>query len=111
MATALVSPKTCGDCALCCKVMAIDELKKPAGSWCQNCNVGHGCQIYTDRPIECQNFNCLWLIDERLRPHWKPNKSKIVLTTSEDGFEIRCDPGFPNAWRKEPFRAQIKQMG
>jgi hypothetical protein len=39
--------------------------------------------------------------------HWKPNKSKIVLTTSDDGLEIRCDPGFPDAWRKEPFRSQI----
>jgi hypothetical protein len=47
------------------------------------------------------------LIDERLGPHWKPNKSKVVLTTSEDGLEIRCDPGFPDAWRKEPFRSQI----
>jgi hypothetical protein len=47
------------------------------------------------------------LIDERLGVHWKPNKSKVVLTTSEDGIEIRCDPGFPDAWRKEPFRSQI----
>jgi hypothetical protein len=22
-------------------------------------------------------------------------------------MEIRCDPGFPDAWRKEPFRSQI----
>jgi hypothetical protein len=47
------------------------------------------------------------LIDERLGPHWKPNKSKIVITTSEDGLEIRCDPGFSDAWRKEPFQSQI----
>lgn len=87
--------------------MALDELEKPAGSWCQNCKAGSGCKIYAERPIECRTFNCLWLIDERLGPHWKPNKSKVVLTTSEDGLEIRCDPGFPDAWRKEPFRSQI----
>jgi hypothetical protein len=46
-------------------------------------------------------------MDDRLGPHWKPNKSKIVVTTSEDGLEIRCDPGFPDAWRKEPFQNQI----
>jgi hypothetical protein len=44
-----------------------------------------------------------------LDQHWKPNKSKLVLTTSEDGIEIRCDPGFPDAWRKEPFRSEIRQ--
>jgi hypothetical protein len=29
------------------------------------------------------------------------------LTTSQDGIEIRCDPGFRDAWRQEPFRSQI----
>jgi hypothetical protein len=33
----------------------------------------------------------------------------MVLTTSEDGIEIRCDPGFPDAWRKAPFRSEIRQ--
>jgi hypothetical protein len=101
------SERSCEDCTLCCKVMAIDQLEKPAGSWCQNCSPGRGCKIYAERPTECQTFNCLWLSDERLGVHWKPNKSKIVLTTSDDGLEIRCDPGFPDAWRKEPFRSQI----
>jgi hypothetical protein len=107
MAAAPAPKRACEDCTLCCKVMAIDELEKPAGSWCQHCRTRSGCKVYAERPTECQTFNCLWLIDERLGPHWKPNKSKVVLTTSEDGLEIRCDPGFPDAWRKEPFRSQI----
>jgi hypothetical protein len=102
--------KACGDCTLCCKVMAIEQLAKPAGSWCPQCKPGRGCRIYDARPAECRTYNCLWLIDDRLEPHWKPNKSKLVLTTSPDGIEIRCDPGFPDAWRKEPFRSAIRQM-
>ncbi len=109
MAAASNSARECGDCTLCCKVMAIEELEKPAGSWCQQCKIGSGCKRYIERPAECQNFNCLWLVDDRLGPQWKPVKSKIVLTTSEDGLEVRCDPGFPNAWRKEPYRTQIGQ--
>jgi hypothetical protein len=101
--------RECGDCTLCCKVMAIEELAKPASAWCPHCTPGNGCLIYADRPAECQAFNCLWLVDERLEQHWKPNRSKLVLTTSEDGIEIRCDPGFPDAWRKEPFRSEIRQ--
>ena len=31
------------------------------------------------------------------------------MTTSEDGIEVRCDPGFPDAWRKEPYRSEIHQ--
>ncbi len=88
--------KACGDCTLCCKVMAIEQLAKPAGSWCPHCKPGRGCLVYADRPAECQNFSCLWRVDDRLDQRWKPGKSKFVLTTSEDGIEIRCDPGFPD---------------
>ena len=58
---------------------------------------------------ECQTFSCLWLVDDQFDQHWKPSKSKLVLTTSEDGIEVRCDPGFPNAWRKEPFWSEIRE--
>jgi len=44
-----------------------------------------------------------------LDQHWKPTGSKLVLTTSPDGIEIRCDPGFPDARRKEPYRRQIRK--
>ena len=101
--------KTCGDCTLCCKVMAIEELAKPVGTWCPHCKPGHGCRIYPDRPGECRSFSCLWLVNAHLDQHWKPSKSRFVLTTSEDGIEVRCDPGFPDAWRKEPYRSEIRQ--
>jgi len=102
--------RQCGDCALCCKVMAIEEIAKPAGRWCRQCKPGRGCLVYDARPAECRAFNCLWMVDARFGPHWKPNKSKLVLTTSEDGIEIRCDPGVPDAWRREPFHGEIKRL-
>jgi hypothetical protein len=89
--------------------MAVEELAKPASSWCPHCKPGRGCLIYATRPAECRSYSCLWLLDDRLDQHWKPSKSKLVLTTSPDGIEIRCDPGFPDAWRKEPFRSEIQQ--
>jgi hypothetical protein len=101
--------KICGECTLCCKVMAIEEFAKPASAWCPHCKPGRGCQIYADRPAECRSFSCLWLVNDLLDQRWKPSKSRFVLTTSEDGIEVRCDPGFPDAWRKEPFRSEIRQ--
>lgn len=105
-----MTERGCGDCTLCCKVMAIEELAKAAGRWCQHCKPGRGCLIYGDRPAECRAFSCLWLLDQRFGAHWKPSQSKMVLTTSEDGIEIRCDPGFPDAWRKQPFRGEIGKL-
>lgn len=102
--------RQCGDCTLCCKVMAIEELAKRANIWCPHCDPRHGCLVYAGRPAECRSFDCLWLIDDRFGQHWKPNKSKLVLTTSRDGIEIRCDQGFPDAWRKEPFRSEIRTL-
>src|SRR5262249_25146669 len=62
------------------------------------------------RPGECRAFNCLWLIDTRLGEHWKPSVSSLVLTTSEDGIEIRCDPDHAQAWRGEPYRGDIEKL-
>ena len=105
-----MTARRCGDCTLCCKVMAIEELAKPAGQWCRHCRPGRCCLIHETRPAECRDFNCLWLIDERFGPHWKPSQSKLVVTASEDGLEIRCDPGFPGAWRNAPFYREIKTL-
>ncbi|MFB9269103.1 hypothetical protein ACFFWD_39355 [Bradyrhizobium erythrophlei] len=101
--------RQCGDCTLCCKVMAIEELAKSANAWCPHCKPGRGCQIYTNRPAECRSFACGWLVNELLDEQWKPSRSKLVLTTSDDGLEVRCDPGFPDAWRKAPFRSEIRE--
>jgi hypothetical protein len=109
MVVATPQERACGDCTLCCKVMAIEELAKPVSSWCPLCKPGNGCLTYNNRPIECQTFSCLWLVNDQLDHRWKPSKSKLVLTTSEDGIEVRCDPGFPDAWRKEPFRSEIRE--
>jgi hypothetical protein len=89
--------------------MAIEALAKPVESWCPHCKPGRGCQIYPDRPGECRSFSCLWLVNDLLDQRWKPSKSRFVLTTSEDGIEVRCDPGFPDAWRKEPYRSEIRE--
>jgi hypothetical protein len=90
--------------------MAIEKLAKRANIWCPHCAPGRGCLVYTGRPVECRSFDCLWLVDDRFGQHWKPNKSKLVLTTSQDGIEIRCDRSFPDAWRKEPFRSEIRKL-
>jgi hypothetical protein len=107
MAVVPSAKRACGECTLCCKIMAIEEFAKPAGVWCSNCKPGHGCLVYASRPFECEAYSCLWLTDDRFDQRWKPSKSKLVLTASQDGIEIRCDPGFPDAWRKEPFRTEI----
>jgi len=35
---------------------------------------------------------------------------KLLATSSEDDLEIRCDPDFPDAWRKQPYRSKIESL-
>jgi hypothetical protein len=101
--------RSCGGCTMCCKVLGITELQKPVGKWCPHCDIGKGCKIYETRPEECRTFHCAWLVDDRLADVWKPDRSKIVITTGRDGnsMEFRCDPGSPGAWRAKPYYDEI----
>jgi hypothetical protein len=107
----LVPGRTCGDCSLCCKLLAIDELNKPAGSWCPHCTPGRGCTIHADRPAECRAFHCSWLTTPNLGPEWRPTKSKMVLYIEGERnvLAVRVDPGDPGAWRREPYFRQLKE--
>jgi len=92
--------------------MGITALDKPRGVWCRHCTPGKGCGIYDARPDECRDFMCQWLLDSRLGPEWKPERSKLVICTAPDGkgIVVFCDPGFPAAWRSEPYRSGLREF-
>jgi hypothetical protein len=91
--------------------MRIEALAKPAGSWCGNCKPGAGCTIYPDRPQECRDFICGYLMNAELGDEWKPNHCKIVLVSEHDGNRIvaQVDPQRPDAWRRDPYYRHLKK--
>jgi hypothetical protein len=103
--------KSCGTCMMCCKLPLIEELEKPSGQWCRHAVLRKGCGIYDNRPSVCQSFYCLWMLDPRLGPEWKPEKAKFFVypdREKEEVFNVAVDPAFPDAWTKPPFFAAIK---
>ena len=48
----------------------------------------------------------------RFGPEWKPDRSRIVINVNRqgNGLEFQCDPGFPEAWRKEPYHGEIRRL-
>jgi hypothetical protein len=107
----VVPGRACGTCMMCCKLLRIEELEKPAGVWCRHAMTGKGCGIYENRPPVCQNFHCQWMLDSSLGPEWKPEKAKFVMSPDrkqQEIFNINVDPAFPDAWTKPPFFATIK---
>lgn len=112
MTLSAVEGRRCGTCTLCCKLLTIPEFGNPSGEWCPHCVKGKGCGIYPDWPEACRTFFCGYLMWPALGEHWRPSHSKLVVAYKPDGREIviHVDPGFPNAWRAEPFYTEIRNM-
>ena len=104
--------RQCGSCTLCCKVLAVAALEKPAGVWCRHCRPGQGCGIYEERPQECRTFGCLWLADPNFPEELKPERSKLVfvLEANKSRVVAHCDPGRPLAWREAENYRLLKNM-
>lgn len=104
--------KACGACGMCCKVLHISELEKPAGVWCGHFRKGGGCGDYAGRPGACRGFLCLWITSEKLDDAWRPDKAGFLMYSDRDGkrLNVVVDPGKPTAWRREPYYSRLKAM-
>jgi hypothetical protein len=80
-----VTPRPCGDCDLCCSVMGIIELEKPAATRCPHqCG---GCSIYGSHPPTCQSFECLWR-QGAFKDEHQPNKLGLIFFSDPDNAKI-----------------------
>lgn len=104
--------RECGSCSLCCKVLDVPAVYKPAGQWCRHFRAGSGCDIHQLRPKPCREFSCLWLAEDWLGDEWKPSTSKFVMAWEYDGecLTIYPDPKSPNSWKLEPYYSVLKQL-
>ena len=104
--------RSCAGCTMCCRIFGIPELQKPRHQWCSHCEIGVGCKIYDERPASCREFVCGYLVDGGVPEHWKPSKSRMVLTSEDSGrrLVIHVDTSRPDAWKKAPYYAEIKRL-
>jgi hypothetical protein len=107
----LVPGRTCGSCMLCCKVMLVDELNKPAGTMCSYAVVGSGCTIRDHRPRACRRFFCGWRLDPNIDSLWKPSICGFVLQISlrYSALMVLVDPATPLAWKVQPYHGRLKE--
>jgi len=105
----LSDARSCDDCGLCCKLMGVTALDKPAGRWCTHFKKAQGCRIYNDRPTDCRIFNCLWLLTDALDADWKPSVCGFVLHSEAGGARliVECDAARPHDWRRAPYQATL----
>ena len=104
-----VQGRDCSGCTRCCELLSVAELDKAPMVACAHCQAAEGCRIYRDRPTECRQFYCGYLLDASLDERWKPSRSKLIVAFGEHPYAvaIHVDVGSPGAWREEPFYSQI----
>jgi len=103
-------PKSCGPCTMCCKLLTVAELEKPAGTACRHLAKGGGCGIYETRPTACRTFECVWLMDPEMPHRFRPDQTKVMLDQDPEAnwLVARCDPANPTAWRRNPMYMALK---
>lgn len=101
--------KTCGTCSICCKIVAVSDLNKPAHQWCVHNVPKKGCGIWGKHPDVCKVWQCGWILMPQLDERWKPEKCGFIIRTRFriDQLVIDVDPTKPNSWRQEPFFSEI----
>jgi len=112
--------RDCSGCSLCCKVLSVDALDKPACVWCKKIErsaTGRSCGIYPERPQACRSFSCMWLLDEKMQPELRPDRSHVVFAMDayvDAEFEpeklwlyVHVDPDWPDAWKSRLPRLAI----
>ena len=103
------SPRRCGECSLCCTVLRVDELGKPAGIPCAKLRAAHaggGCGIHPTRPGICRAYRCAWL-EGRFRDEDRPDRLGAVVDFAPRGagFELVIVQQEPGAFdRSERLR-------
>jgi hypothetical protein len=119
--------RECGDCQLCCKLLPVSELNKPANKRCEHQRVHHGCLIYASKrmPLSCHVWNCRWLLNNDTADLARPDRARYVIDIMPDSIvaldgdrvvhiqtvQIWCDPNWPDAHRDPRLRAYLLRRG
>jgi hypothetical protein len=117
--------RQCGTCNLCCRLLPVDEIAKPAGQKCRHLryHAGGCCSIYQRRPEGCHFWSCSWLLDNAIklprpdRAHYVIDPLPDKIIADNDGepvdvgvIQIWCDPQHPLAHRDPRLRAWLAQQ-
>jgi uncharacterized protein len=107
--------RSCGSCSLCCKLLRVLELDKPANEWCDFCNPGHGgCSIYDSRPSICRGYYCGWMLSSGVGDEWYPLTCHMILSIGRiDGVQmvtVTVDGKYPLVWREPKYHQQLVRM-
>lgn len=117
--------RQCGDCQLCCRLLAVRSLGKRGGEKCRHQKFKTGCAIYTkpEMPRECTAWSCRWLVNDDMGDQRRPDRSHVVVDVMPDYItatdnatgeqqtvpviQVWVDPKYPDAHRDPTLRTYL----
>ena len=102
--------RTCGPCSLCCTLLRVDELAKPAGRDCVHQRGTQGCAIHATRPPICRAYRCLWLqggLEDDERPD--ATGGLVDLETTGVGLRLAIREAKPGTFDASPALRAIAE--
>lgn len=118
--------RNCGACTLCCKLVPVEEIRKPAGKRCVH-QRHTGCQVYRREgfPDSCALWSCRWLVRDDTSDLRRPDLSHYVIDVMPDtvwgkpngsddeialdAIQVWIDPKYPEAHRDPALREFISR--
>jgi hypothetical protein len=78
--------RQCGDCQLCCKLVPVQSINKPAGTACRFQKFHKGCTVYrsANMPFERAVWNCRWLVNDDTADLPRPDRAHYVIDLMPD---------------------------
>lgn len=115
--------RQCGDCQLCCKLLPVPEIEKPANTKCMHQRHHVGCTIYKHLPMSCALWSCRWLVNNDTHDLSRPDRSHYVIDVMPDHVTAECegvsgniqvvqiwvDPRHPDAHRDPALRRYLER--
>jgi len=126
MTEGAVNRRQCGTCTLCCRLLPVQTIGKPAGVKCVHARYGKGCLVYHKPsegfPNECGVWSCRWLVDPYGQDLRRPDHAHYVVDIMPDLIGARqpdgsnaevpvvqvwVDKAHPEAWRDPALLAYL----
>jgi len=116
-------PLGCGACNLCCKLLGVPDINKPARMLCWWTGVHGGCARHAEKHTDpqllaCAQFKCLWLESQthedqtkRMPRHLRPDLSHVVIGPPDRNDDtlayVQVDPDYPRSWQAPEIKSYL----
>ena len=115
----MTQERHCSNCQLCCRLLPVEEIRKPAGDRCPKQRHHIGCTIYAQRPSSCRLWNCRWLLNDDTADIGRPDHCHYVIDVMPDVVGVQgkmtpcvvvwVDPAYPDSHRDPALRRYIER--